>query len=43
MEMVTLDAFDVKILNLLQRDATMPLAAISGQVGLSNTPCWRRI
>lgn len=41
--MVTLDAFDVKILNLLQRDATMPLAEISAQVGLSSTPCWRRI
>ena len=41
--MVTLDAFDIKILNLLQRDATMPLAEISAQVGLSSTPCWRRI
>lgn len=41
--MVSLDAFDIKILNLLQRDATMPLAAISAQVGLSSTPCWRRI
>jgi Lrp/AsnC family transcriptional regulator len=41
--MVTLDAFDVKILNLLQGDATMPLAEISGKVGLSTTPCWRRI
>ena len=41
--MVTLDVFDVKILNLLQRDATMALAEISVQVGLSSTPCWRRI
>ncbi len=41
--MVTLDAFDVKILSLLQRDAGMPLAEISAQVGLSSTPCWRRI
>ncbi len=41
--MVSLDAFDIKILNLLQRDATMPLAEISAQVGLSSTPCWRRI
>lgn len=41
--MVTLDAFDVKILNLLQRDASMPLSEISAQVGLSSTPCWRRI
>jgi Lrp/AsnC family transcriptional regulator len=41
--MISLDAFDIKILNLLQRDATMPLAEISAQVGLSSTPCWRRI
>lgn len=41
--MPSLDAFDIKILNLLQRDATMPLAEISAEVGLSSTPCWRRI
>jgi Lrp/AsnC family transcriptional regulator len=41
--MISLDAFDIKILNLLQRDATLPLAEISAQVGLSSTPCWRRI
>jgi len=41
--MISLDALDIKILNLLQRDATMPLAEISSQVGLSSTPCWRRI
>ena len=41
--MTALDAFDVKILNLLQRDATMSLADISAKVGLSSTPCWRRI
>ena len=41
--MVSLDAFDIKILNLLQRDATLPLAEIAAKVGLSSTPCWRRI
>ena len=41
--MISLDAFDIKILNLLQRDATLPLAEISAKVGLSSTPCWRRI
>jgi Lrp/AsnC family transcriptional regulator len=41
--MLSLDAFDVKILNLLQRDATLPLAEIAAKVGLSSTPCWRRI
>ena len=41
--MISLDALDIKILNLLQRDATLPLAEISARVGLSSTPCWRRI
>jgi Lrp/AsnC family transcriptional regulator len=41
--MIALDAFDIKILNLLQRDATVSLADISAKVGLSSTPCWRRI
>jgi len=30
-------------LALLQRDAAMPVAEIAEQVGLSTTPCWRRI
>ncbi|MBX3540232.1 MAG: Lrp/AsnC family transcriptional regulator [Chelatococcus sp.] len=38
-----LDAFDRKILALLQDDASLPLAEIAAQVGLSQTPCWRRI
>ena len=38
-----LDAMDMKILALLQRDATMPVADIGREIGLSTTPCWRRI
>ena len=38
-----MDAFDCKILDCLQRDAGMPLSEIAEQVGLSSTPCWRRV
>ena len=38
-----LDAVDLKILNILQRDSTISVADIGKQVGLSTTPCWRRI
>lgn len=38
-----MDSFDKKILNILQRDCTLPVSQIAEQVGLSTTPCWRRI
>ena len=38
-----LDDMDVKILAILQRDSTLPVADIGRAVGLSTTPCWRRI
>jgi Lrp/AsnC family transcriptional regulator len=38
-----IDAMDRKILRLLQVDATLSLAEISARVGLSQTPCWKRI
>jgi len=38
-----MDAIDRKILGCLQQNATMPLAEIAERVGLSATPCWRRI
>lgn len=38
-----LDKMDRKILDILQRDCTMPVAEIGRLVGLSTTPCWRRI
>ncbi|HEX2552246.1 MAG TPA: Lrp/AsnC family transcriptional regulator [Microvirga sp.] len=38
-----MDAFDRRILAALQSDATLPLAELAERVGLSTTPCWRRI
>ena len=38
-----LDSFDKKILDCLQDSADMPLAEVAKRVGLSTTPCWRRI
>lgn len=38
-----MDQIDVKILNLLQRDCALSLAELAAQVGLSSSPCWRRI
>ena len=38
-----MDAIDLKILSCLQEDVTLPLADIAKRVGLSSTPCWRRI
>jgi Lrp/AsnC family transcriptional regulator len=38
-----LDAVDLKILDILQRDCTISVAEIGKEVGLSTTPCWRRI
>ncbi len=38
-----LDEMDIKILALLQEDCTRPVAEIGKEVGLSTTPCWRRI
>ncbi len=38
-----LDDMDVKILRLLQQDCTRPVAEIGKEVGLSTTPCWRRM
>ncbi|MFI8481427.1 Lrp/AsnC family transcriptional regulator [Pseudomonas sp. NPDC078700] len=40
---VTLDAFDKRILELLQVDATLSTGEIAERVGLSQSPCWRRI
>jgi len=38
-----LDRLDRKILSILQEDATIPVAEVAKKVGLSTTPCWRRI
>ena len=37
------DAIDAKLLDLIQRDASLSVAELAGQVGLSSSPCWRRI
>lgn len=38
-----MDEIDRKILRELQFDASQPVAAIAQKVGISTTPCWRRI
>jgi Lrp/AsnC family transcriptional regulator len=38
-----MDAIDRKILNVLQDDASLSVAEIGKRVGLSSTPCWKRI
>lgn len=38
-----LDAVDCRMLELLQADASLTLAQLSQAVGLSPTPCWRRL
>lgn len=38
-----MDAIDRKILVLLQDDASLSVAEIGHRVGLSSTPCWKRI
>lgn len=38
-----MDRIDRKILAILQLDASVPVATLAGKVGLSATPCWRRI
>ena len=38
-----LDLIDRKIVATLMEDATTPIARIADKVGLSQTPCWKRI
>ena len=38
-----LDRLDMQILDALQRDATLSMAQLGAQVGLSSTPCWKRV
>ncbi|WP_310620316.1 Lrp/AsnC family transcriptional regulator [Flexibacterium corallicola] len=38
-----IDRIDRRILAILQEDSTIPVAEIGRRVGLSTTPCWRRI
>ncbi|MSQ76049.1 MAG: Lrp/AsnC family transcriptional regulator [Rhodoferax sp.] len=38
-----LDRRDIQILDAVQRDATLSTAALGAQIGLSSTPCWKRV
>ncbi len=38
-----MDEFDRRILTVLQTDVSQSVAQIADQVGLSPTPCWRRV
>ena len=38
-----LDTIDIKILALLQQDASLSTAELAERVGVSQSPCWRRI
>ncbi len=42
-EAMKLDTIDERILGFLQEDATLTVQDIGDRVGLSATPCWRRI
>lgn len=41
--MQPLDTIDLKILDVMQRDASLSSAELAERVGLSQSPCWRRI
>ena len=38
-----MDRLDRKILDVLQRGADLSIAELADKVGLSTTPCWRRV
>ncbi|WP_375458709.1 Lrp/AsnC family transcriptional regulator [uncultured Enterovirga sp.] len=38
-----MDRIDKAILRILQEDGSVPIATIAERVGLSQTPCWKRI
>ncbi len=41
--MKPLDNFDIKILRELQQNAEISMQELGERVGLSHTPCWRRV
>lgn len=43
MKNISLDKTDKAILSLLQQNGERPVSDIAEQVGLTSTPCWRRI
>lgn len=40
---IALDRIDRKILHELMQDATLAVAQLADRVGLSQTPCWKRV
>lgn len=38
-----MDKTDIRILDLMQRDSGLSVNDVAAKVGLSTTPCWRRI
>jgi Lrp/AsnC family transcriptional regulator len=43
MAKVKLGSIDCKLIEILQVDAETPIADMAARVGLSATPCWRRV
>lgn len=43
MRKVTLDARDVQILDVLQKDGRLTNAELAERIGMSTSPCWRRL
>ncbi len=41
--MTNIDSFDHKILELLQNDGRMTITDLSNHIGLSKTPCLKRV
>ena len=42
-EKTLLDPSDIRVLKILQRDASLSIAEVAREAGMSQTPCWRRI
>ncbi|MFB0912014.1 MAG: Lrp/AsnC family transcriptional regulator [Glaciecola sp.] len=40
---MNIDRIDKEILRIIQQDASLTTAEVAEQVGLTTTPCWRRI
>ncbi len=41
--MIDLDHIDRRLLAILQEDSTVPIADLAERVGLTQTPCWKRV
>lgn len=42
-ETISLEPADIRVLRILQRDASLSVADVAREAGMSPTPCWRRI